>query len=369
MYIKEIELKDFRNYESLNLKFNKKVNFVIGDNAQGKTNLLEALSISSLGKSFRTQKDSEMIKFGCDFFRVKVIAEKEDDEEEICVEIALSQNEKAVKINEKRAKKTTELLKNIYIVIFSPDDLRIVKDEPEKRRRFIDRELCQLRTSYFVNLSGYKKALKQRNFLLKESQPDKELIAVWNYELAKYGAAVMFQRKEFIEKINKISKVIHKDITNGKEILDITYEPNIKINGSQEEQKIQFEKILADSFYNDIRNKTTGRGPHKDDIKLEIESTDIRHFGSQGQQRTAALSLKLAEIDLIKEETNEYPVLLLDDVMSELDKNRQHYMIKAFKNVQLFISTTELSEEIKKAFTEESTFFVENGNVKSLLHL
>lgn len=361
MIIKSIELKDFRNYESLNLQFNEKVNLILGNNAQGKTNLIEAISITSLGKSFRTSKDYEMIKFGKEFCRVKINALK--DKEDIEVEIAIANNAKAIKIDGIKAKKTSELLKNIYVVIFSPEDLKIVKDEPEKRRRFIDRELCQIKPSYYVNLSSYKKALIQRNFMLKEKIVDRNLLSVWDDEIIKYGSAIIIQRDEFVSKINDISKKIHSDITGGNEILNITYESNIKKSKDLKEQQEIFRKELEKNIDNDIRNRTTGKGPHKDDLKLEIEKIDLRHYGSQGQQRTAALSLKLAQISLIKEETGEYPVLLLDDVMSELDKSRQKYIINSFENIQLFITTTDVAADVKKAFPEGKIFYVENGVV------
>ena len=373
MYIKNIELKDFRNYEKLSLEFHKKVNILLGDNAQGKTNLLEAIYITSLGKSFRTTRDNEMIRFGEEFCRVKITADK--DEENLIVELVISEKGKAIKIDGVKAKKASDLLEHIYIVVFSPEDLKIVKDEPEKRRRFIDRELCQLKPSYYNLLSDYKKVLHQRNAYLKENVIDESALDIWDIKLSEYGSKIMLQRVEFVEKIQKISSKIHKKITDEKELLKITYEPSVKLVQMEDiqnyrnynalrAQKEYFQETLKETKRGDLYNRNTSKGPHKDDLRISINGIDIRHFGSQGQQRTAALSLKLSEIKLIKEETGENAVLLLDDVLSELDNSRQNFLINAFEDVQLFITTTALTEGVKKALPEGKNFYVNNGYIK-----
>ena len=358
MYIKEIELKDFRNYESLTAQFHKSVNIFLGQNAQGKTNLLESIYITSMGKSFRTGKDRDMIKFGSDFFRVKATAVKEDD---LIVEIAVNQDgKKGIKVDGIKAKKMSDLLENIYIVIFSPEDLRIVKDEPEKRRKFIDRELCQIKPSYFLSLNQYKKVLAQRNAYLKEYEINESILDIWDLQLAEFGSKIIELRTEFIKKLNIISSRIHKDITNKKEELEVIYEPNI-----------EFCKDLKDIYYkelqlsrgNDIKRRTTTKGPHKDDLKLLSNGIDIRNFGSQGQQRTAALSLKLPEIKLIEEETGENAILLLDDVLSELDRERQNYLINSLEDTQVFITTTEISEEVEESLGDIKYFIIEEGKI------
>lgn len=361
MYIKEIELHDFRNYRELSVEFDPQVNIFHGKNAQGKTNLLESIYISSMGKSFRTSKDKELIRFGADFFRVKITAFKEDD---ISVELAVNQEgKKGIKIDGIKAKKLSQLFENIYIVIFSPEDLRIVKDEPEKRRKFIDRELCQIKPSYYNSLSRYKKALAQRNAYLKEERIDPAILDIWDGQLAKYGSKVILHREHFIEKLDHISREIHEGITNQKESLEISYEPSIRSCPN-----------LSDCFYaelqknreRDLKNRTTGKGPHKDDLKLQIGGIDIRSFGSQGQQRTAALSLKLSEIRLIQEETEESPVLLLDDVLSELDKERQKYLIHSLEDTQIFITTTEISPELERSLEHIRYFQVKDGAVTKI---
>jgi len=353
MYIKEIELTNFRNYEKLKIGFDKKVNFFTGNNAQGKTNLLESIFISSFGRSFRFGKDSEMIRFGESFCKVKVLAERDDDD--ISVEILIGEKEKGVKINGTKIKKTAELLKNMLIVVFSPEDLRIIKGDPEKRRNFMDREISQIRPSYYTDISSYKRALLQRNALLKSGNSNESVFDVWDIKLSEYGSKIVFKRKEFIEKLNEIIKEIHKNITGGKEYLEIIYDSEGMTD------KESFFLKLKGSRKEDIYKGYTQTGPHRDDLIFHLNGTDIRKFGSQGQQRTAALSLKLAELRLIKEETGEEAVLLLDDVLSELDGERQNMLINSLENVQLFITTTEVNDKIKEKLPKGYTFCIKNG--------
>ncbi|MBQ7703735.1 MAG: DNA replication and repair protein RecF [Firmicutes bacterium] len=248
----------------------------------------------------------------------------------------------------------------MYIVIFSPDDLKIVKDEPEKRRKFIDRELCLIRPSYYKDLSDYKKVLLERNTYLKENNIDRSMLDIWDAQLAKYGASIISKRREFIRELSDISGEIHRSITNNTENLSIIYRPNV-----EDEDKLY--EIIKNSDEQDIRMRTTTRGPHKDDmdffIKGDEEEINARSFGSQGQQRTAALSLKLAEIKIIKEETGEDPILLLDDVMSELDLERQKYLIKTLSYNQLFITAAEMQESFIEQFPDAEVFTVSKGRV------
>jgi recF protein len=361
MYLKQIELKNFRNYEEETVQFHNKVNIITGNNAQGKTNLLESLYIMSLGKSFRTNKDSEMIGFNKEFCRAKSVSFK--DERELEIEITIGKEGKTTKINGLKTAKNIDLLENVYMVVFSPEDLKIVKDEPEKRRKFIDRELCQLKPVYYRNLGRYKKILQQRNTLLKQSEISEDVIAVWDEGMAEYGAKLIQERSRFVKKLNEISRTISSQITNGKEVMEISYESDVELKGSYEEQKEYLIKVLNKNLKNDMFRRSTTSGPHKDDLKICVEGVDIRHFGSQGQQRTAALSLKLAEIKLIKEETEVSPILLLDDVLSELDAERQNFLIHSLGEVQLFITTAELNDEVKKRLPEGETFLVEKGKI------
>ena len=360
MYIKEIELKNFRNYEDLTLQFDENVNFIIGNNAQGKTNLLEGIYLSSIGKSFRTSKDNDMISFDKDFFKVKVKGQRELFPVEIDITLKKDSG-KFIKVDGVNINKTSELMEKIYIVIFSPEDLKIVKDEPEKRRKFIDKELSILKPAYYNNLSNYKKVLLQRNTYLKEYNIEHSILDIWDMQLSRYGAAVIKIRENFIEKLCEISKKIHSEITQGKENLEIKYSPNIE-NEENLEEKIY--DILKNSRENDIRLRTTTKGPHRDDIEFYINDINVRNFGSQGQQRTAALSLKLAEIDLIKEETGENAILLLDDVMSELDSTRQEFLVKTLSDIQMFITTTEINDNLKNAVKKGKIYKVEKGKIK-----
>ena len=358
MYIKEIELKNFRNYEKIKLEFHEKVNFFVGNNAQGKTNLIEGIYISSFGRSFRPGKDSQMIKFGEKFCRAKVLAIREDDEK--VVEIVIGETEKGVKVNGVKIKKMAELLENILVVVFSPEDLKIIKDSPDKRRSFMDREISQLRPSYYSDLSLYRRALMQRNALLKERNATKEDFDVWNAELVLYGTKLIKKRKEFVDKINKISNETHESITNKKENLEIIYDSSVPLDDCENVSKNFIEKVESEQK-KDILRGNTETGPHRDDLEIRVNDIDIRKYGSQGQQRTAALSLKLAELKLIKEETGEDAILLLDDVLSELDEERQNYLINSLQGTQLFITTTEINEKIRDKLPEGFTFKIKNG--------
>jgi len=361
MYIKQISLLQFRNYQNLELQFHKKLNVITGNNAQGKTNLLEGIYIMSLGKSFRTGRDSEMIGFGHDFCRAKTLSAKDDRDVEI--EITYKTEGKLIKIDGVRAPKTSDLLEQVYAVVFSPEDLKIVKEEPEKRRRFMDRELCQIRPVYYKNLGRYKKILQNRNALLKEGISDPHLLSVYDEELADYGSRIIMDRAGFVEKLNRISREIHEKITDGKECLEISYESNVPAQTEMAAQKSQFLTRLQKGLSRDCFKGNTESGPHKDDLKIQVNGIDIRHYGSQGQQRTAALSLKLAEIYLIKEETGEDAILLLDDVLSELDVQRQTFLLNRLQDIQIFITTTEMSQTLLDHLNEGYIFKVENGRV------
>jgi len=320
MYFKSIKLENFRNYNELSLDFDSKLNIITGKNAQGKTNLIESLFIMGLGRSFRTNKDTEMISFDKDHSKAKAIIDDDGREKEI--EIIYSSEGKIIKVDGVKLQRNADLLENIYIVVFSPDDLRIVKDGPDSRRSFIDRELCQIKPIYYSDLGNYKKVLKQRNYLLKNKYNDESLFEVFNESLAEYGTRIIEERYRFTERISEISRSIHSDISGNTEDLRIGYDTFLKKGQTKEDYKNALEK----SFEHDLFRGYTSVGPHKDDMSIFVNNIDIRSFGSQGQQRSASLSLKLAEIDLIKQETGKNAVLLLDDVLSELDISRQKYL-------------------------------------------
>ncbi len=362
MYFKNLKLQDFRNYDQEKVEFHPKVNIITGNNAQGKTNILEALYMMSLSKSFRTNKDSEMIGFGKNLARIKSSSFKDD--RQIDIEIILEEGQKTIKIDGLKANKISEILENVYIVIFSPEDIGIIKGEPEKRRKFINRELCQLKPVYYSNLGRYKKIVQQRNHLLKQDNINPDVLSVWNQEFADMGARIIREREIFIKKLDKISREIHKKITDGKENLTIIYDSDVTCKESLRDQIEEFQRKLQKNAQNDLFRKTSTVGPHKDDLKIMIDEMDIRNFGSQGQQRTAALSLKLAEIEIIREETGEIPILLLDDVLSELDFSRQKFLISSLREAQLFITTTEISDYVRDTLTDNFIFTVQGGKIR-----
>lgn len=366
MYVYKLELNQFRNYEELSLSFDRNVNLFLGNNAQGKTNLLEAIYLAGMGRSFRTSHDHELIRFGSDFAKVKVYAHRDYLDTQVEIQIKArgkSAADKFIKKDGKPLSKTSQLLSNIMIVIFSPEDLKIVKDEPEKRRRFIDRELCQISPQYYNCYTNYKKSLLQRNTYLKEERIDPEIMDIWDVQLSRYGAVMILMRDAFIKDLSRYSSSIHAGITGGSEFLKLVYEPSVKVCAEAEEQEEAFYSALKKSYESDVRTRNTGVGPHRDDVSFYVNDIDMRAFGSQGQQRTCALSLKLAELNLIKEETGEDAILLLDDVMSELDASRQEFLIDTMKKNQLFITTTDIDPKILNRFQDAAVFHVKEGKI------
>ena len=361
MFFKEIELTDFRNYEYEKVTFHRYVNVFTGRNAQGKTNLMESLYIMSLGKSFRSARDADMIRFGAEMGKAKALIER--DERDMEIEMGFIKGGKSIRIDGVSRKKTSDLLEQVYVVMFSPDDLRIVKDEPARRRAFMDRELCQIRPVYYSSLLRYKRTLQQRNALLKEGVVNEEILNIWDEELAEYGSRIILERKKFIEQLSSVSRSIYEGLTVNRESLSAEYEADIAPAKDAAEQKAVFLDALQKNRSQDLFRRSTGKGPHHDDIRLDIGGVPVRQFGSQGQQRSAALSLKLAEIDIIRREIGEDPVLLLDDVLSELDEARQRQLINLFKDTQIFITSTGLDGRLRKQIPEHALFEVEAGRV------
>jgi DNA replication and repair protein RecF len=366
MRIEKLELLDFRNYEKQGFEFHENVNIILGNNGQGKSNLLEGIYILSMGKSFRTQKDAEMIRFGKDFLRSKGIFIKSG--RNLDIEVMISKDEKRFRIDGFSGSKNADLLENAYMVVFSPEDMKTVREEPEKRRKFMDRELFQIRPLYYKELSRYKKSLLQRNTLLKKEFPDENLLDVWDENLLRYGSNIIRERHFFIEKLKGISKGVHSSITDGGEDLDISYEPDVIFAEDPSEQRAIFAEKLKGCRETDRVRRYTGAGPHRDDIRISVGGVDVRRFGSQGQQRTAALSLKLAELKIIKDETGEDAVILLDDVLSELDGERQRFLINALSDNQIFISAAEMSGEIMQSLPEGYVYKISGGHGERLCH-
>lgn len=345
LHIKSLKLRNFRNYETLCLEFDKDYNIIYGDNAQGKTNIIESIFLCASGRSHRTPRDMELVRGDANGYYVKVELEKED--RDLSIELQYSREEKKrIRINEIPEKKIGSLMGQLNAVIFSPEDLFIVKEGPSERRRFLDITLSQLRPTYFYDLQQYAKVLSQRNMLLKEIDGRKDLLdtlEVWNRHLIKIGSRIIKARNEFIAKMSKRAEKRHERLTNEKELLCIEYEPSFPISNyeSFEEIEAQFEKVLNTSLKKELSKCTTLYGPQRDDYEIILNGMSTKQYGSQGQQRTAVLSIKLSEIDIMKEETGEYPVLLLDDVMSELDLKRQEYLFGNIENIQTFITGTD----------------------------
>jgi len=355
MFFKELKLQNFRNYKDQTIEFDKDLNLIMGDNAQGKTNLLEGLFIMGLGKSFKTNNDKEMIRFGCDFSKASSVVVNEEGEE-TTIEIVYNKDGKIIKVDGVKLARNADLLENVYVVVFSPEDLRIVKDGPDQRRRFLDRELCQIKPVYYSDLGNYKKILRQRNYLLREQSKDRALFEVFDESLADYGCRIVEERKRFIERLRVICKDIHSSITSGEEDLLISYETSTR-------DRDYFKEVLRQNFEKDIVKGYTSFGPHKDYLGIKINGMDSRIYGSQGQQRTASLSMKLAEIELIRQETGHNAVLLLDDVLSELDSSRQKYLIETMKKVQVFVTATGMEEDLKKMLPKGNIYIVDKGKV------
>ncbi len=343
MWINKIKVNNFRNYDNEEIELNKNINIFYGENAQGKTNIIEAIFLSSMGKSFRAKKDKEMIKLSENKAMIEILFNKKDRDGKIKIEL---QNKKNVYLNGIKLKKLSELLGNINIVIFTPDDINILKGGPQNRRRFLDIMISQLKPNYMYNLNLYLKTLEQRNNYLrqiKEYNKDENLLEIWDEKLAEYAFNIYNYRNEFINKIKNKIKNIHSEITNNKEEIEIEYLTEC-------ESKEKYLKLLKDRRKLDIIKGYTTKGIHRDDFIIYINKKELNIYGSQGQHRTAILSLKLSELNIIYEETGEYPILLLDDFMSELDEKRREHFLKNIKNTQIIITCTE-------------KFDIENNNI------
>ena len=353
MWIKKIKIKNFRNYESEEINLEKNINIFYGQNAQGKTNIIESIFLCSLGKSFRTKKDKEMIKLNEQNALVEVEYEKSDRDGKIKIEIG---NKKNIYLNGIKIKKLSELLGNLNIVIFTPDDINILKGGPQNRRRFLDIMISQLRPNYMHILNLYIKTMEQRNNYLrqiKEEHKDENLLEIWDEKLAEYAIKIYEYRKEFIEKIIKKLDIIHKNITNGEEQIELEYVTEC-------DSKEKYLKLLKERRKLDIIKGFTTKGVHRDDFTIYINKKDIKIFGSQGQNRTAMLSLKLAELQVIYDEIGEYPILLLDDFMSELDKTRRKNFLENIEGTQVIITGTEKLDIENLEYLE---YNVSNGKV------
>lgn len=334
MWINKIKINDFRNYNNQEIDLEKNINVFYGENAQGKTNIIEAIFLCSMGKSFRAKQDKEMIKLDKINANVEIEFFKSDRDSKIKIQLS---NKKEVFINGIKIKKLSELLGNLNIVMFTPDDINILKGGPQNRRRFLDIMISQLKPNYMHTLSLYAKTLEQRNNYLKqikEENKSEELLDIWDEKLAEYAFIISKYRNEFINKIiNKIKK-IHSEITNNKEEIKIEYLTECL-------NKIEYLDLLKKRRKLDIIKSYTTKGIHRDDFIIYINDKELSTYGSQGQHRTAMLSLKLSELEIIEEEVGEKPILLLDDFMSELDSNRRTHFLEKINDTQVIITCTD----------------------------
>ena len=355
MYIKKIKLNNFRNYLEQEIHLEKNTNLFYGDNAQGKTNILEAVFLCAIGKSFRAKKEKELINLDKEKSIVEIEYEKKDREGNVKIEI---DSKKYIYINGIKQNKMSELLGNINIVMFSPDDIEILKSGPATRRKFLNIMISQLRPKYVYFLNLYNKTLEQRNNYMKQikcGQSNPHLLEIWDEKLAEYSQIVYNYREEFIEKIkNKIGH-LHNNITDGKEVIKLKY---ISDCSNKEEYLLELKR----NFNIDVQKGYTTKGIHRDDFFVYINGKQVNIYGSQGQNRTAILSLKLAELEVIKDEIEEYPILLLDDFMSELDSNRRTNFIENIKDIQVLITCTDKFNIEEKL--ESNSFLIKNGKVE-----
>ncbi len=359
MIINSLELSNFRNYRREHFEFSEETNVLYGDNAQGKTNVLEAIFLCSTTRSHRGSKDRDMILFGEEESHLRMMVKKDGLSNKIDVHLKKSKS-KGMAINGVPAKRNTELLGISSVILFSPEDLSIIEHGPEARRRFLDMELCQLDKMYLYSLTKYKKVLKQRNELLKQIGVQKELLDtldVWNQQLVEYGSYIIKARREFVDKLNWFISDIHKSLSGGKESIKLIYEPNVTEDYFSEKLLINEQK--------DLFQKTTGIGPHRDDMSFIENDKDLRVYGSRGQKRTGALALKLTEIKIVEEKTGEKPILLLDDVLSELDRKRQNYLLEHIKGIQTIITCTGLEEFVENGLNIQKIFEIESGAIKN----
>lgn len=357
MYIKKLQMLNYRNYESLNIELSNNVNVFIGDNAQGKTNVLEAIYYCAFSRSHRTSRDRELIKWSADSAFISILVGRNRLDKNIDINI-LKDGKKAIRINRIKVSKIAELFGIFNVVMFSPEDLKIIKDSPGVRRRFIDMELCQMDTKYYHNLVQYNKVLSERNVVLRNRNLNKDILDIYDIQLAEYGYNIIKERIKYIQKLNFYGNSMHKDISSGKENIEFRYISTVKDLGNIQDN---FYKLLEINRKRDIEKGTTSIGPHRDDFATLINDIDTKSFGSQGQQRSAVLTMKFSSLKVIREVTAEYPVLLLDDVLSELDFNRKRYILKSIGEIQTIITCTGIEDITSYLNANSKVFKVKDG--------
>ncbi len=357
MYVESLALNNFRNYENLDISFSDSINIIYGDNAQGKTNILEAIFLSATTKSHRNSKDKDIIRFGEDESHIRLNLKKRDVGHRIDMHLRKSKP-KGVAVDGIPIRRSTELFGLINIIMFSPEDLAVIKNGPGERRRFMDMEICQISRIYYSNLLKFNKVLDQRNNLLKQiyyNPKMEDTLDIWDDQLVEVGKSIITERSNFIDMINEIIRDIHSKVTSGNENIEIKYEPSVDAEN--------FERVLKEKRQLDLKNTITMTGPQRDDFGIFINGNDVRTYGSQGQQRTAALSLKLAEIELVKKIINDNPILLLDDVMSELDTKRRDCLLDSISGIQTIITCTGYDDFIRQRINVDKIVKIVNGKM------
>lgn len=359
MYIKNIMLVNYRNYGELKIELSKSVNVFIGDNAQGKTNILESIYYGAFAKSHRTSRDKELINWKKDKAYISLLIGRDRLDKKIDINI-LRDGKKAIKVNSIKVNKIGELFGTFNVVMFSPEDLKVIKEAPSLRRRLLDMELSQINKKYYFNLVQYNKVLNERNILLKNRDFSLDILEIYDLQLVEYADYIISERLKYIEKINYYGKYIHQEITSGREQIQFKYSSTVN---NLENFKGNFLKKLQDNIKKDREKGLTSVGPHRDDFNVYINDIDTKVFGSQGQQRTAVLTIKFSALKIIKEITGEYPVLLLDDVLSELDSNRKRYILSTIKDIQTIITCTGISDLRDYLDDSAKIFNVSNGQI------
>lgn len=378
MKVKTIKLNNYRNYSNIALEFSPNVNVIVGKNAQGKTNLLEAIFLTAIGKSLRTHKESDLISWGKENAKIETTIEKKYGSTKICIYLS-GKMKKSIKINDISVKKIGELLGELRCVYFSPDELKLIKESPEDRRRFMDISISQTSRPYFYLLSKYDKLLASKNKILKNYKDKiriiktpksykllndeqnqklfeevKNMLDIYNIQLAETASKIIVFRQDFITNLAPYAQKTHEYLTSNEETLSCEYQTDFELlKADKLKTQEEYKKTLLDLYEKNTEKDLflgyTSIGPHKDDIDVKLNGIDVRSFGSQGQQRTAALSLKLAEIEIIRQQTGDTPILILDDVLSELDLNRRNKLLKFCSICQTFLSSTDLDESLKGA--------------------
>ena len=360
MIIHRVQLRSFRNYESIDLHLGEKINLLCGDNAQGKTNLLEALYVCGTTRSFRHCPDNEMIMKNESEAHIQI--ESSSPVTDTRIDIHLVKNErKKIFIDQLPVKKASQLIGKIKFIVFSPDDMALIKGGPSVRRNFLNLEISQIEPVYLSDLSKYNHILRQRNQLLKDIKKDQNLkktLDIWDEQIILYGCGIIKERMSFINKMDDVIKNIHRRLTEDSENIEIVYKPSV----SAEDYRARLKRARE----RDLLMATTTAGPHRDDFTVNINGSDSKAYGSQGQKRTAALSIKLSEIELLRQQKNEEPVILLDDVFSELDQKRQRDLLSMIGDYQTIITCTQREPFFDEIKADKRLFYVKEGQIKEI---